>query len=126
MAGITPSQTVGPFFAIGLTPQDYDWNELIGNDLVTPDASGERVRVESRLLDGDGGPVPDAMIEIWQADAAGRYAHPADSRALPNATFAGFGRCGTDQDGRYSFDTIRPGPVPGPNGAPQAPHIAVA
>jgi protocatechuate 3,4-dioxygenase alpha subunit len=89
MAGITPSQTVGPF------------------------------------LDGDGTPINDCMMEIWQADAAGRYAHPADNRALPNAAFKGFGRCDTDASGTYSFDTIRPGAVPGPNGKAQAPHIAV-
>jgi protocatechuate 3,4-dioxygenase, alpha subunit len=127
MSGITPSQTVGPFFAYGLTPKDrgYDWNEAIGNDLVTPDASGERIRIEGRVLDGDGTPVVDAMLEIWQADAAGRYAHPADRRALPNAAFKGFGRAGTDGDGRFGFATIKPGAVPGSDGTLQAPHIAV-
>ena len=65
------------------------------------------------------------MIEIWQADAQGRYAHPRDNRALPNAKFKGFGRSATDKDGVYGFDTIKPGPVPGPNGKPQAPHIVV-
>lgn len=125
MSGITPSQTVGPFFAFGLTPKNYDWNEAIGNNLITPDASGERIRIEGRVLDGDGTPVVDSMLEIWQADAAGRYAHPADRRALPNAVFKGFGRAGTDQDGRFSFATIRPGAVPGPGGKLQAPHIAV-
>jgi protocatechuate 3,4-dioxygenase alpha subunit len=125
MSGITPSQTVGPFFAFGLTPTDYDWHEVFANNLVTPDASGDRIRIEGRVLDGDGVPVPDSMLEIWQADAAGRYAHPADTRALPNAAYKGFGRCGTDAEGRFSFDTIKPGPVPGPGGKLQAPHIAV-
>jgi protocatechuate 3,4-dioxygenase alpha subunit len=125
MSGITPSQTVGPFFAFGLTPTDYDWHEVFGNNLVTPDASGERIRIEGRVLDGDRAPVPDSMLEIWQADAAGRYAHPADARALPNAAYKGFGRCGTDAEGRFSFDTIKPGPVPGSGGRLQAPHIAV-
>ncbi|HLN11277.1 MAG TPA: protocatechuate 3,4-dioxygenase subunit alpha [Xanthobacteraceae bacterium] len=125
MSGITPSQTVGPFFAFGLTPTDYDWNVAIGNDLVTPDASGERIRITGRVLDGDGAPVVDSMLEIWQADAAGRYAHPTDTRAPPNAAFKGFGRVGTDQEGRFSFETIKPGAVPGPGGKPQAPHIAV-
>ncbi len=125
MPGITPSQTVGPFFHFGLTPTDYDFREAIGNNLVTPDASGERIRVAGRVLDGDGAPIVDAMVEIWQADAAGRYAHPADRRALPNAAFKGFGRCGTDEAGGYSFETVKPGAVPGPNGKAQAPHIVV-
>ena len=126
MAGITPSQTVGPFFASSLTPgKNYDWVQAIGNDLVTPDASGQRIRIEGHVLDGDGAPINDAMVEIWQADAAGRYAHPADKRR-PNAKFTGFGRADTDAKGAYSFATIRPGGVPGPDGKTQAPHILVA
>ena len=126
MPGITPSQTVGPFFAPALTPgTQYPWHQPIINDLITPDASGERIRIEGRVLDSDGAPVDDSMIEIWQADAAGRYAHPADPRR-PNAKFTGFGRAGTDAEGRFSFSTIKPGVVPGPNGKPQAPHIVVA
>jgi protocatechuate 3,4-dioxygenase, alpha subunit len=126
MAGITPSQTVGPFFAPALTPgKDYPWRQPIGNDLITPDASGERIRIEGRVFDADNAPVSDAMIEIWQADAAGRYAHPADKQR-PNAKFIGFGRSGTDAEGRFSFSTIKPGAVPGPDGKPQAPHILVA
>jgi protocatechuate 3,4-dioxygenase alpha subunit len=125
MAGITPSATVGPFFLFGLIPSTYGGQDVITNNLVTPDASGERIRIEGRVLDGDGAPIPDAMVEIWQADAAGRYAHPADTRALPNAAFRGFGRSATDEAGRYAFDTIKPGAVPGPNGNMQAPHVAV-
>jgi len=125
MPGITPSQTVGPYFHYGLTPRDYDLGEVFSNNLVTPDASGERIRIEGRVIDGDGQGINDSMVEIWQADSAGRYAHPADRRALPNASFKGFGRVATDKDGAYSFETIRPGGVPGPNGAAQAPHIAV-
>ena len=126
MAGITPSQTVGPFFAPALTPGErYPWRHPIANDLITPDASGERIRIEGRVLDADHAPVSDAMIEIWQADAAGLYAHPSDPRR-PNAKFTGFGRCGTDAEGRYSFTTIKPGAVPGPDGKQQAPHIVVA
>jgi protocatechuate 3,4-dioxygenase alpha subunit len=126
MAGITPSQTVGPFFSPALTPgKEYPWRQPIGNDLITPDASGQRIRIEGRVLDSDGAPVNDAMIEIWQADAAGRYAHPADQRR-PNAKFTGFGRAGTDAQGRFSFSTIKPGNVPGPDGKTQAPHIVVA
>jgi protocatechuate 3,4-dioxygenase alpha subunit len=125
MAGITPSATVGPFFLFGLIPSTYGGQDVMTNNLVTPDASGEKIRIEGRVLDGDGAPIPDAMVEIWQADAAGRYAHPADARALPNAAFKGFGRSATDDAGRYAFDTIKPGAVPGPNGQMQAPHVAV-
>ena len=125
--GITPSQTVGPFFAYGLTPTGrYDWNDAFSNNLVTPDATGDRIRIEGRVFDGDGNPVSDAMLEIWQADAQGRFADPKDKRALPNSKFKGFGRCGTGTDGGYAFDTIKPGSVPDPDGKPQAPHILVA
>ncbi len=127
MAGVTPSQTVGPFFAYGLTPDgDYAWNDAFGNNLVTPDVSGERIRVEGRVFDGDGAPVPDAMLEIWQADAQGRFNDPQDKRSLPNASFRGFGRCGTNANGEYAFATIKPGPVPDADGRPQAPHILLA
>jgi protocatechuate 3,4-dioxygenase alpha subunit len=127
MSGITPSATVGPFFAYGLTPGGrYNWNDAFSNNLVTPDASGERIRIEGRVLDGDGVPINDSMIEIWQADAQGRYANPADKRALPNASFKGFGRIGTTAEGYYSFETIKPGAVPGPQGKMQAPHILLA
>src|SRR4051812_1884351 len=125
--GLTPSQTVGPFFAYGLTPNGkYDWNDAFTSNLVTPDASGQRIRIEGRVFDGDGAPVPDCMLEIWQADAQGRFSDPQDKRALPNSSFKGFGRCGTDANGGYGFDTIKPGVVPDPDGKPQAPHILLA
>ncbi len=133
MSEITPSQTVGPFFAYGLAPHSrcdwkpsdiYDWKDTVTANLVTPDASGQKVRIEGRILDGDGMPINDAMIEIWQADAQGRYAHPRDNRA-PNTKFKGFGRSATDKNGMYVFDTIKPGSVAGPGGKPQAPHIVV-
>src|SRR3546814_17560423 len=84
----TPSQTVGPFFAYGLTPEQYGYPTLasiaspnvLGGDLRTPDVDGERIRLVGRVLDGDGEPAGDAMIEIWQAEPQGRYAHPADTR----------------------------------------------
>lgn len=127
MPGITPSQTVGPFFAYGLTPnRKYDWKDTFSNDLVTPDASGERIRIEGRVFDGDGKPIVDSMLEIWQADAQGRYASPADKRAPANASFKGFGRVGTDGDGGFCFTTIKPGAVPGPDGSMQAPHVLLA
>jgi protocatechuate 3,4-dioxygenase alpha subunit len=125
--GITPSQTVGPFFKYGLTPNgQYDWNDAFDNNLVTADATGDRIRIEGRVYDGDGQPVPDAMLEIWQADAQGRFVDPKDKRALSNTKFRGFGRCGTDGNGDYAFDTIKPGSVPDPDGKPQAPHILLA
>ena len=126
MPDITPSATVGPYFAYGLTPKDYDWSETFSNNLVTPDAAGERTAISGSVLDGDGLPVPDAMVEIWQADAAGRYADRGDDGPPSNSAFKGFGRCGTDAAGQFSFETIKPGAVPGPEGAVQAPHILVA
>ena len=125
--GITPSQTVGPFFKYGLTSNgEYEWSDAFTSSLLTPDVTGDRIRIEGKVLDGDGVAVPDCMLEIWQADAQGRFADPQDKRALPNASFRGFGRCGTDKEGNYAFDTIKPGVVPDTNGKPQAPHILVA
>jgi protocatechuate 3,4-dioxygenase alpha subunit len=127
VSGITPSQTVGPFFKYGLTPnRQYAWTDAFTSNLVTPDATGERIRVEGTVYDGDGAPVPDCMLEVWQADAQGRFADPQDARALPNTSFRGFGRCGTDGEGRYVFDTIKPGAVPDPDGKAQAPHLLLA
>lgn len=127
MTKITPSQTVGPYFKYGLTPGDaYAWNDAFSNDLLTPDVSGERIRIVGRVFDGDGKVVPDSMLEIWQADAQGRFADPQDTRGVPNSAFKGFGRCGTNPDGEFSFHTVKPGSVPGPKGKPQAPHIVMA
>ena len=127
MAGLTPSQTVGPYFAYGLTPgSKYEWNDAFSNDLVTPDVTGDRIRIAGQVFDGDGAVIPDAMLEIWQADGQGRYANPRDTRALPNAAFKGFGRCGAGAKGEFVFDTIKPGIVPDPDGKPQAPHILLA
>ncbi len=93
----TPPQTVGPFFHIGCT-------KLCVSNLATSDVSGTRITIEGRILDGDGNPVPDAMIEIWQANAAGRYACPADMQNKPvEAAFRGFGRVPTDSSGKISF-----------------------
>jgi protocatechuate 3,4-dioxygenase alpha subunit len=115
----TTSQTVGPFFSIGLT-------RLTQDNLAGPGVTGERVTIEGRVLDGDGEPVPDALIEIWQANAHGKYAHPEDQQAKPlEPAFKGYGRIPTDGDGRFRFTTIKPGPVPGPGAKPQAPHLAV-
>lgn len=115
----TTSQTAGPYLRIGL-----DW--LITENLAAPGVSGERVTIEGRVIDGEGKPVNDAVVEIWQANAHGRYAHPEDAqdKALEKG-FRGFGRSATDEDGRFRFHTIKPGSVPGPGGTLQAPHIAV-
>jgi protocatechuate 3,4-dioxygenase alpha subunit len=134
MSEITPSQTVGPFFAYGLTPKgrnqwdpngQYSWKETVGDNLITADASGMRIRIEGRITDGDGVAINDAMIEIWQADSQGRYSHSRGEQPRPNAKFTGFGRSATDKDGVYGFDTIKPGAVPGPSGKPLSPHIVV-
>jgi protocatechuate 3,4-dioxygenase alpha subunit len=127
MTGITPSQTVGPFFAYGLTPNgQYAWADTFTNDLTVAGSAGETIRIIGRVFDGDGAPVPDAMLEIWQADAQGRYQTPQGDNALQNAAFTGFGRCGADADGGFSFTTIKPGIVPDPDNTPQAPHILLA
>jgi protocatechuate 3,4-dioxygenase alpha subunit len=118
-AGITPSQTAGPFFGPCLLRDDL-------SVLVGPEIEGDRIRVEGRVLDGDAAPVPDAVIEIWQANHTGRYNHPADRRPLSlDAGFTGFGRTGTDEAGCYRFETIRPGRVPFDAGRLQAPHLCV-
>jgi protocatechuate 3,4-dioxygenase alpha subunit len=98
------------------------------NVLTTPETIGERIRIAGSVLDGDRKHIEDALIELWQADAAGRYHHPADGRAgAPiDQAFNGFGRCAGDfQTGAYSFLTIKPGPVPHPDGGLQAPHISL-
>ena len=105
----TTSQTVGPYLHIGLT-----W--LIIENLASARVAGERVSIRGRIVDGDGKPVNDALVEIWQADAAGKYG---------NRRFRGFGRSATDDKGAFRFRTIKPGRVPGPGGKLQAPHIAV-
>ena len=122
----TPSQTVGPYFAYGLAPEQYGYQQnltsIAGSRMAEGDVEGERIRVEGRVFDGAGNPISDALIEVWQADGLGRYAHPADPRGSNN-TFKGFGRCGTgtDPQNRFWFDTIKPGQVePG-----QAPHLNV-
>lgn len=110
----TPSQTVGPFFSHALTPAGEDLEGSPGNLLAHGETPGEAILVTGRLIDGAGEPVADGMIEIWQADSEGRY---PDGRGQ----FSGFGRAGTDENGEFRFQTIKPGPV----GIGVAPHISV-
>ena len=105
----TTSQTVGPYLHIGLT-------RMIIENLAPGRVPGERVTIEGRVVDGDGTPVNDALLEIWQADSRGRYG---------TKSFRGFGRSATDEQGKFRFQTIKPGRLPGPGGKMQAPHIAV-
>lgn len=118
--GLTPSQTIGPFFAYALTPRAYGGAELANEQVATDAVAGERITIRGRVFDGDGEPVGDAMLEIWQADADGRF------HAQGNAGFTGFGRAETTAEGGYHFETIRPGALPGPNGTRQAPHLTVS
>lgn len=124
---MTPSQTVGPYFAYGLTPNgDYKWDDAFTGNLATPDTSGDRIRIAGVVSDGDGAPVVDCMLEICQADAQGCFSDPQDRRALVNSSFKGFGRVGTTTNGSFAFDTIKPGIVPDADCKPQAPHIVLA
>jgi protocatechuate 3,4-dioxygenase alpha subunit len=119
--GLTPSQTVGPFFSSCLLREG-----ACRNVLTQPETRGERIRIEGRVIDGDGVPVPDSMVEIWQANADGRYNHSADQgSAALDPTFTGFGRSGTDEQGYYWFETVRPGAVRFDATRLQAPHICV-
>lgn len=118
--GITPSQTVGPFFSFSLTPAKDGFPALARNDLVTEGTVGDPILITGRVFDGAGVPVPDAMVEIWQADGAGRY---PGKGAQANTSFTGFGRSETREG--FRFRTVKPGGVPGADGKPQAPHINV-
>ena len=112
------SQTIGPYLRIGL-----EW--MVIEDLAAAGVAGERVRIEGRVLDGDGKPVNDAAVEIWQANSHGLYASPEDARGAPERAFRGYGRSLTDDAGAFRFRTIKPGRVPGPGGRSQAPHLLV-
>lgn len=117
MAAFTPSQTVGPFFSMALARPGE-------NILVPPETEG-RIRLEGIVYDGDGKHVEDAFLEVWQADAKGNYRHPDDTFDSGGA-FTGFGRVSSDfETGLYWFETVKPGPVPDPEGELQAPHIAL-
>ena len=120
-AGITPSQTIGPFLALGLPWPD-------GPDVVPPGTPGA-ITITGRVLDGAGEPVPDALVETWQAAPDGSFRHPDDPRGDGGpacAGFRGFGRSATDADGGYRIRTLRPGPLPAPGGGTEAPHLNVS
>jgi protocatechuate 3,4-dioxygenase alpha subunit len=119
----TPSQTVGPFFAYSLVAEQYgyDYNSLVNHLLIDDDTEGERIVITGNIFDGDGQTIPDALIELWQADGQGQYRSLCIGKR--NDCFTGFGRLGTGTDAkhRFVFTTIKPGPV----GEMQAPHINV-
>jgi len=118
---ITPSQTVGPYLAIGLPWPD--------GPLAVPEGTPGAITITGLVLDGAGKPLPDALVETWQADPDGRFDHPDDPRgavAPSVAGFRGFGRSATDADGRYRIRTLRPGPLPCQGGATEAPHLDVS
>ncbi len=122
----TPSQTAGPYVHIGLAPGaagfDIYENEL-GRDIAGPDAMGERIRVEGLVIDGTGSPVKDVLIEVWQANTDGIYAHPEHSGTVEDG-FRGWGRVITDfETGEWAFETVKPGSVTGRSGTEMAPHI---
>src|SRR4051812_37018157 len=115
----TANQTVGPYLHIGLT-----W---LNTSNIAGKLAGPRVTVQGRLLDGDGKPVSDGLIEVWQANPHGKYAHPEDRQKKPlEKGFRGFGRIPTDAKGAFRFQTVKPGRVPGPGGKLQAPHLVIA
>jgi protocatechuate 3,4-dioxygenase alpha subunit len=115
---VTPSQTVGPFFTIGLTWED-------GSEVV-PDGTPGQIWIRGVVYDGAGEPVPDAIVETWQADGDGRFPSAEDPRGAVEANgFRGLGRSGTDDHGRWQIRTIKPGPLPVPGGGYEAPHIDV-
>jgi protocatechuate 3,4-dioxygenase alpha subunit len=122
----TPSQTAGPYVHIGLAPgaAGFDiYERELGWDIAGPNAAGERIRVEGIVIDGTGSPVKDVLIEAWQANAAGHYAHPDGGGAVEEG-FRGWGRVITDfATGEWGFDTVKPGATPGRNIGTQAPHI---
>jgi protocatechuate 3,4-dioxygenase, alpha subunit len=122
MSQLTPFNTVGPFFKLLVRDRPE------GTDCLVSDATrGERITISGRLIAGDGAPVDDGLVEIWQADADGRYHHPDDpNHHDADPAFTGFGRAATAAGGSFTFRTIRPGVVPGANGEQQAPHILVS
>ena len=124
----TPSQTAGPYVHIGLTPNFCGIGGVYETDLgarmVNEQTLGERITITGRVIDGAGTPLKDALVEIWQADAAGLYNSPTELRGSADPNFSGWGRCPTAaDDGVFTFETVKPGRVPFKDGRPMAPHI---
>ena len=122
------SQTAGPYVHIGLAPHaaGFDiFEKNFSNVLAGPDTRGERIRIEGRVIDGSGTPLRDVLLELWQANAAGKYRHPSDRQDKPvDGAFRGFGRaCSDFETGTWWFDTVKPGPVEGRGGRVMAPHV---
>ena len=116
--GLTPAQTVGPFLAIGLPWPD--------GPFVVPEGTPGAITITGAVFDGAGDPVTDALVETWQADPEGRFAHPDDPRGAAGPGFRGFGRCPTGPDGSYLIVTLKPGALPSPDGGTEAPHLDVS
>ncbi len=114
----TTSQTVGPYFSIGLSP--------LYRGVLYPEDAGERIQIRGRVLDGDGVGVPDAVLEFWQANGKGCYAGSAEAEGSSREACAGFGRVPTSENGEFQLDTVKPGLVEAPDGTSQAPHIVVS
>ncbi|MCC1494636.1 protocatechuate 3,4-dioxygenase subunit alpha [Cognatishimia sp. F0-27] len=124
----TPSQTAGPYVHIGLAPgaAGFDiYDRELGWDIAGPNAKGTRIRIEGLVIDGTGSPIKDVMLEAWQANAAGHYAHPEGGGPVEEG-FRGWGRVITDfETGAWGFDTIKPGSVRDGSGKVHAPHISL-
>lgn len=124
----TPSQTAGPYVHIGCTPNVAGISGVYESDpgsvMITGPAEGGAITIRGAVFDGTGTPLRDALVEIWQADANGLYNSPAETRGTADPHFTGWGRSACDMEtGEFSFETVRPGPVPYTDGRPQAPHI---
>jgi len=124
----TPSQTAGPYVHIGCVPNFCEiagvYSEDLGAIMVNDKTKGERITVRGHVIDGAGTPLRDALVEIWQADAAGLYNSPSEMRGAADPNFTGWGRCPTDmQTGEFAFETVKPGRVPFRDGRMMAPHI---
>ena len=126
----TPSQTAGPYVHIGLMPNFVGVHgahaEDLGGRMINDKTKGERITIEGRVIDGGGEPLRDCVVEIWQADAAGLYPSPSESRCTADPNFTGWGRAASDpHSGEFRFETIKPGRVPFPDGRMQAPHLSL-
>ncbi|KUP92909.1 protocatechuate 3,4-dioxygenase subunit alpha [Tritonibacter horizontis] len=126
----SPSQTAGPYVHIGCTPNFAEITGVyphdLGQQMITGDVAGPRIRITGRVIDGTGTPLRDAMIEIWQADAAGLFNSPSETRGQADPDFTGWGRAPSDMTtGTFTFDTVKPGAVPFVDGRLQAPHVTL-